>query len=96
MLKKGSDPFWSKQLFISVSQGRENYKFFFEPYVGYQSFERYNKYQTARIFGLVSSFFYRVLTNLEATINADCGNYAGGTTTGWKYYQLGLSIRANF
>lgn len=88
--------FWSNQLFVSISQNRENYKLFIEPYVGYQSFERYNKYQTDKILGLASSFTYKVLTNLEITVNADGGNYAGGTTTGWKYYQVGLSIRAYF
>ncbi len=82
--------FISHQLFVSLAWEEGSWYATFDPYFGYQSFTRFGS-NTHELYG---GFFgvagWRLKERTSVELNAEGGNYAGGSTAGYNYYLVGL------
>jgi hypothetical protein len=68
-----------------------------EPYIGYQTFDRYSESRSETFYGAAGSLGYRVTDRIAVEGSAEWGNYAAsgfasGGESGWYYYQIGLRV----
>ncbi len=88
--------FSSHQIFVNVSYEHDGLSAFAEPYIGYQSFRRYGEKQGDMISGAVGAVGVKLSRHLRFELNAEGGNYALGSATGFHYYMVGLGLHGVF
>ncbi len=88
--------FISHQVFVSLYAETNGYYAYLEPYIGHQSFTRYGAYTSDMFFGASGSAGLKIKKCTSFEINGEGGNYAGGTTAGYNYYQIGFRMIVNF
>jgi len=69
---------------------------YLEPFIGYESFTRYGAKSAKGVFGVSGSAGLRMQKCRSLEINFEGGNYAGGSTAGFNYYQIGLNYVVHF
>ena len=86
------EDFISHQLFGSVYFEKGRLYGSFEPYFGYESFERYNNLENDFFAGGSGLLGYKIKERVSLEINGEGGNYAVESTAGYTYYLAGLRI----
>jgi tetratricopeptide (TPR) repeat protein len=84
--------FLSHQVYISLYAESNGYYAYLEPYVGYQSYTRYGQSVYDFFEGYSSSAGWQMKKCTSFEISGEGGNYAGGTTAGYNYYQIGFRL----
>jgi tetratricopeptide (TPR) repeat protein len=82
--------FMSHQLFVSLSWEQGRWYATIDPYFGYQSFTRYGTNTHELYGGFFGTAGWRLKEHTSVELNAEGGNYAGGSTAGYNYYLVGL------
>ncbi len=82
--------FMSHQLFVSLAWEHGRWYATFDPYFGYQSFTRYGSNTHELYGGFYGTVGWRLKEHTLVELNAEGGNYAGGSTAGYNYYLVGL------
>jgi hypothetical protein len=90
------EDFISHQAFLSLSAEKGGFYWYLEPYVGYQSFTRYEEqnHNTFAGFGASAGWKMKKCTTLE--VSAEGSNEAGGAAAGFGYYLIGFRLVRNF
>ncbi|MEW6214483.1 MAG: tetratricopeptide repeat protein [Nitrospirota bacterium] len=88
--------FISHQIFTSLYFEKEKFYSYMEPYGGYQSFNRYGVSNNDFFGGAYGTLGYKITKNVLFELNAEGGNYALETATGYNYYLVGLRLAAFF
>jgi tetratricopeptide (TPR) repeat protein len=90
------EDFISHQVFLSLYAEKSGYYGYVEPYVGYQSFNRYDvqNHNTFAGFGATAGWQMKKCTAFE--VNAEGSNEAGGAAAGFGYYLVGFRLVKNF
>lgn len=88
--------YFSHQILFTIYHEFSNTTFYFEPYIGYQSYKRYGIKHNDLIGGAVGTLGIKISNNLNIEISAEGGNYAVNTAAGWKYYQIGFMLKYVF
>lgn len=86
----------SNQIFFPVYFEGDKLTFYFEPYVGQQSFKRYGNDFNDTIIGFFSTIEYKIGERLYLGGSIEGGNYSLGTASGWKYYLIGINLKYIF
>jgi tetratricopeptide (TPR) repeat protein len=88
--------FLSHQLYVSLYAESNGYYVFLEPYFGHQSFTRYGESSNDFFSGFYASAGWQMKKCTSFEINGEGGNYAGGATAGFNYYQVGFKLLVYF
>ncbi len=88
--------FISNQIFTSLYFEREKFYSYIEPYGGYQSFKRNGSKNNDFFGGAYGTLGYKITKKVLFELNAEGGNYALETATGFNYYLVGLRLNAFF
>lgn len=88
--------YYSPQLTFTLLHEKEGFSLFIEPFTGYQVYKRYGRKRSEWIYGGVAHLKTRLTSGSNLVVNLEGGNYAAGTATGWKYYQVGASLKYSF
>lgn len=88
--------FISHQIFITLYYEKGRLYSYLEPYGGHQSFKRYGSRSRDFFSGVYGTLGYKISKNVLFEINADGGNYAIGTATGFNYYLIGVRLIVSF
>jgi tetratricopeptide (TPR) repeat protein len=91
------DNFIANSVFVNLSFWTNRVYGYLEPYVGYQTFDRYGKSESEIFYGAAGSLGYRLTDRIALEGNAEWGNYAGSGIAasgeeGWYYYQIGVRL----
>jgi tetratricopeptide (TPR) repeat protein len=86
------EDFISHQAFLSLYAEKNGFYGYLEPYVGYQSFTRYEEqnHNTFAGFGASAGWQMKKCTAFE--VNAEGSNEAGGAAAGFGYYLVGIRL----
>jgi tetratricopeptide (TPR) repeat protein len=88
--------FRSHQAYVSLYAEQRGWFASLEPSAGTQTFTRGERHRDDPFFGVTASAGW---TNKRCTsfeINAEGGNYAGGTVAGFRYYLAGFTLKVFF
>lgn len=88
--------FLSHLLVLSLSWERGRLSAVLEPLAGYQSFERYGLGSHEFVSGGFASAGYRVADDVRIEAAIEGGDYAAGTATGFRYYQVTAGVKAAY
>ncbi len=88
--------FLSQQVFVSLYAETNGYYAYLEPYVGHQAFTRYGAKTSNTFAGGSGSVGWKMKKCTSLEISGEGGNYAGGSTSGFNYYQVGFRLIVNF
>lgn len=88
------DNFIANSVFVNLSFWTDRVYGYLEPYIGYQTFDRYGKSESETFYGAAGSLGYRITDRIAIEGNAEWGNYAGsgiaaGGEKGWYYSLIG-------
>jgi hypothetical protein len=88
------DNFFANSVFVNLSFWTDHVYGYIEPYIGYQTFDRYGDSKSETFYGAAGSLGYRITNRIAIEGNAEWGNYAGSGIAssgeeGWYYYQIG-------
>jgi tetratricopeptide (TPR) repeat protein len=91
------DNFFANSIFVNLSFETNRWYGYMEPYIGYQTFDRYSESRSETFYGAAGSLGYRVTDRIAVEGSAEWGNYAAsgfasGGESGWYYYQIGLRV----
>jgi predicted Zn-dependent protease len=89
------DNFIANSVFVNLSFEVNRVYGYLEPYIGYQTFDRYGNSKSDTFYGAAGSLGYRVTDRIAIEGHTEWGNYAGsgvaaGGEEGWYYTQVGL------
>lgn len=95
------DNFFANSIFVNLSFEANRLYGYIEPYIGYQTFERYGESRSETFYGGAGSLGYRVTDRIAVEGTAEWGNYAAssvasGGESGWYYSQIGLKFTLLF
>jgi len=88
--------FTSHQIYLSLYAEQGGWYASLEPYAGLQSFTRNDEYSSHSFYGAVASTGWTIKKCTAFEINGEGGNYAGGTASGFNYYQVGFRLKVYF
>lgn len=88
--------FMAHQVFVSLDWSIDRLGLFLEPYGGFQSFDRYAEHTDNLFGGITGTISYRLTKRIRSEVNGEFGNYALGTATGFKYFQVGTHLAYSF
>jgi len=88
------DNFIANSIFVNLSYWSPRLYGSLEPYIGYQTFDRYSESKSETFYGAAGSLGYRITDRIAIEGNAEWGNYAGsgiaaGGEEGWYYSLVG-------
>lgn len=86
----------SHQVTLTILYENPRLLLYLEPYTGIQEYNRYGQRKSEWIYGGSLTISKRLKPGINFDIQMDGGNYAAGTTTGWKYYQMRVNLRYSF
>ncbi len=84
--------FLSHQIFMNASFESGGYFGFAELFIGEQSFTRYGAGHNDIIYGGAANIGYKLTKSISVEANADGGNYALQTATGFKSFLYGVRL----
>ena len=89
--------FIANSVFVNLSFWTNRVYGYLEPYIGYQTFDRYGESESETFYGAAGSLGYRITDRIAIEGSAEWGNYAGsgvaaGGEEGWYYSQIGARI----
>ncbi len=84
----------SHHIFISSSFEKGKLYGYIEPFIGNQSFKRYDMKNSDLIGGAYGTFGLNLTKRLSMEANAEGGNSSVGTAAGFKYYLISLRLNA--
>ncbi|WP_028841538.1 BTAD domain-containing putative transcriptional regulator [Thermodesulfobacterium hveragerdense] len=90
------DDFWSNQLFLTIYYENPKVYVYLEPFIGHQTFRRYGLWSYDKAYGGTGTLGIKLNEKLNLEMSIEGGNYAAGTTSGWKYYQTGFLLKYVF
>lgn len=90
------DSFVSNEIFSSISYEKGKFYAYIEPYAGHQSFRRSGISENDFFGGGYGQIGYRILSNASIEVNAEGGNYAMSSATGFRYYMTGVRLSLTF
>ncbi len=84
--------FISPQVFATISFEREKLYGYLEPFLGYQTFQRYGDRSNDITGGGYGLLGIRLSKHFSLEVNAEGGNYAVDTAAGWNSYLFGCRL----
>lgn len=88
--------FTSHQIFVSLYAEKNGFYVYLEPYLGLESFTRNDEYTSKSFYGAAATTGWTLKKCSAFEINGEGGNDAGGTVSGYNYYQLGFRFKVFF
>ena len=88
--------FSSHILFVNVSFEEKSFYGYAEPYVGYQTYTRYEEGDNSVIGGFAGMMGYRFSRHFATEVNFEVGDYAMSSSGASRYYQVGSRFIINF
>lgn len=91
------DNFIANSIFVNLSFWTSRVYGYLEPYIGNQTFDRYNESNSQIFYGAAGSVGYRITNRIAIEGNAEWGNYAASSIAatgeeGWYYYLVGVRL----
>ena len=90
------DDFIAHQALVSIVYQQGASTLFFDPYIGFQSFSRYDQSSDDFFSGGSLRWRYQITPKMYSEANAEAGNYALGQTAGYNYYLVGWRLNIAF
>lgn len=90
------DNFISHQLFARVEYRDGKSTYYLDPYVGFQSFDRYNESSNDFYGGGSIRWRYKLTPKIYSELSGEGGNYAMDQASGYNYYMLGAGLNFSF
>ena len=84
--------FISPQVFATVSFEKEKLYGYLEPFLGYQTFQRYGDRSNDITGGGYGLLGIRLSKHFSLEVNAEGGNYDNDIAAGWNYYLVGSRL----
>ena len=88
--------FISHQIFAGMEYRDGKSTYYLDPYVGFQSFERYDTSSNDFYGGGSLRWRYQFTPKLYTEMNAEAGNYALEQAAGYNYYMVGARLNISF
>ncbi|MCK9227442.1 MAG: tetratricopeptide repeat protein [Syntrophorhabdaceae bacterium] len=88
--------FLSHILFANIFFERGRFYGYAEPYIGYQTYTRYEEGNNSAIGGFAGMMGYRFSRHFAAEANFEAGDYAMSSSGASRYYQVGSRLIINF
>jgi hypothetical protein len=95
------DNYFANSGFVNLSFEVNRVYGYIEPYLGYQSYTRFDESKGGIFYGFTGSLGYRMTNWMALEGTAEWGNYAGSSAAfsggeGWYYNQVGLRLIISF
>lgn len=88
--------FLSEQVFAKVEYRDGKSTYYVDPYVGFQSFDRYSKSSNDFYGGGSIRWRYQLTPKIYSEFSGEGGNYAINQASGYNYYMLGAGLNFSF